>query len=65
VLERETTIVHAPEGLCTAGSGGYAMLQAANGFQWSNDPDESITWMIRFFDAGLTAGLVLSGWRPR
>lgn len=34
---------------------GYAMLQAANGFQWSNDPDESVVWMIRFFDAGLTA----------
>lgn len=34
---------------------GYAMLQAANGFQWSNDPDESVAWMIRFFDAGLTA----------
>jgi AcrR family transcriptional regulator len=33
---------------------GYAMLQAANGFQWSNDPDESVAWMIRFFDAGLT-----------
>jgi glucoamylase len=27
----------------------------ANGFQWSNDPDESVAWMIRFFDAGLTA----------
>jgi AcrR family transcriptional regulator len=34
---------------------GYAMFQAANGFQWSNDPDESVAWMIRFFDAGLTA----------
>ncbi|WP_315837610.1 TetR-like C-terminal domain-containing protein [Bradyrhizobium prioriisuperbiae] len=34
---------------------GYAMLQAANGFQWSNDPDESVRWMIRFFDAGLNA----------
>jgi hypothetical protein len=34
---------------------GYAMLQAADGFQWSNDPDESVAWMIRFFDAGLTA----------
>jgi hypothetical protein len=34
---------------------GYAMLQVANGFQWSNDPDESVTWMIRFFDAGLAA----------
>jgi AcrR family transcriptional regulator len=34
---------------------GYAMLKAANAFQWSNDPDESVAWMIRFFDAGLTA----------
>ena len=34
---------------------GYAMLQAADGFQWSNDPDESVAWMIRFFDAGLIA----------
>jgi AcrR family transcriptional regulator len=34
---------------------GYAVLQAANAFQWSNDPDESVAWMIRFFDAGLTA----------
>jgi len=34
---------------------GYALLQAANGFQWSNDPDESVVWMIRFVDAGLTA----------
>jgi len=29
------------------------MLQAANAFQWSNDPDESFAWMIRFVDAGL------------
>ena len=34
---------------------GYALLQAANGFQWSNDPDESVAWMIRFVDTGLTA----------
>jgi AcrR family transcriptional regulator len=33
---------------------GYAMLRVADGFQWSNDPDESVAWMIRFFDAGLT-----------
>jgi AcrR family transcriptional regulator len=32
---------------------GFAMLQAANAFQWSNDPGESVTWMIRFVDAGL------------
>lgn len=32
---------------------GFALLQRANGFQWSNDPDDSFTWMVRFFDAGL------------
>jgi AcrR family transcriptional regulator len=32
---------------------GFAMLQAASAFQWSNDPDESFAWMIRFVDAGL------------
>ena len=34
---------------------GFALLQAADAFHWSNDPVESIAWMIRFFDAGLTA----------
>lgn len=34
---------------------GYALLQADNAFQWGNDPDESVAWMIRFVDAGLTA----------
>lgn len=34
---------------------GYAMLRAADAFQWSNDVDESVAWMVRFFDAGLTA----------
>lgn len=34
---------------------GFAVLQAANGFQWSNDPDESVDWMIRFVDVGLRA----------
>jgi hypothetical protein len=34
---------------------GYALLKAADAFQWSNDPDESVAWMIRFVDAGLTA----------
>jgi AcrR family transcriptional regulator len=32
---------------------GFAMLRATNAFQWSNDPDESFAWMIRFADAGL------------
>lgn len=34
---------------------GFATLQAANAFQWSNDPDDSFDWMIRFVDAGLRA----------
>lgn len=34
---------------------GFATLQAANAFQWSNDPDESYAWMIQFVDAGLRA----------
>lgn len=34
---------------------GFAVLQAANAFQWGNDPDESFAWMIRFVDAGLRA----------
>jgi AcrR family transcriptional regulator len=32
---------------------GFALLQAASGFQWSNDPDESFAWMICFADKGL------------
>jgi AcrR family transcriptional regulator len=34
---------------------GFAVLQAANAFQWGNDPDESFAWMMRFVDAGLRA----------
>lgn len=34
---------------------GFAVLQASDGFRWSNDPDESFAWMIRFVDAGLRA----------
>jgi AcrR family transcriptional regulator len=34
---------------------GFAVLQAANGFQWSNDLDQSFAWMINFADAGLRA----------
>lgn len=34
---------------------GFALLQTADAFHWSNDPVESVAWMIRFFDAGLTA----------
>jgi hypothetical protein len=29
------------------------VLEASGGFQWSNDPDESFEWMIRFVDRGL------------
>jgi AcrR family transcriptional regulator len=34
---------------------GFALLQSANAFQWSNDPDDSFAWMIGFVDAGLRA----------
>lgn len=34
---------------------GYAVLQAIDGFQWSNHTGKSVGWMIRFVDAGLTA----------
>jgi AcrR family transcriptional regulator len=32
---------------------GYATLQAADGFQWSDDADETFDWMVRFIDRGL------------
>jgi len=35
---------------------GFAALQAAGGFQWSADPEDSFAWMIRFIDRGLRAG---------
>ncbi|MER6358776.1 TetR/AcrR family transcriptional regulator [Streptomyces sp. NPDC001634] len=34
---------------------GFATLQAANGFQWSADIDESFEWLIAFADQGLRA----------
>jgi AcrR family transcriptional regulator len=34
---------------------GFATLQAANGFQWSTDIDESFEWVITFADRGLRA----------
>ena len=34
---------------------GFATLQAANGFQWSADIDESCEWLITFADRGLRA----------
>jgi AcrR family transcriptional regulator len=32
---------------------GFATLQAANGFQWSADVDQSFEWLIDFADRGL------------
>lgn len=32
---------------------GYAVLQAAGGFQWSGDPDQTLDWIIHFIDRGL------------
>ena len=32
---------------------GFAALQAARGFQWSGDPEQSFQWMINFIDRGL------------
>jgi hypothetical protein len=34
---------------------GFALLQATNAFQRSNDRDDSFAWMLRFLDAGLRA----------
>ncbi|MGC0365404.1 AcrR family transcriptional regulator [Rhodococcus sp. 27YEA15] len=34
---------------------GYAMLRAADAFQWDGDLDDSVDWMIRFVDAGMSA----------
>jgi AcrR family transcriptional regulator len=34
---------------------GFATLQAANGFRWSADVDESFEWLISFADRGLRA----------
>jgi hypothetical protein len=34
---------------------GFAQFQAANAFQWGNNPNESLAWMISFVDAGLNA----------
>jgi AcrR family transcriptional regulator len=35
---------------------GFAMLEAARGFQWDADPDDTFEWMIDFVDRGLRAG---------
>jgi Tetracyclin repressor-like, C-terminal domain len=34
---------------------GFAALQAAGGFQWSGNPDDSFDWMIHFIDGALRA----------
>ncbi|WP_399897639.1 TetR/AcrR family transcriptional regulator [Streptomyces sp. BBFR51] len=34
---------------------GFATLQAADGFQWGTDVDESFEWLIAFADRGLRA----------
>ena len=34
---------------------GYAVLQAADAFQWSGDPGKTFDWMTRFIDGGLRA----------
>ncbi|MRH86360.1 TetR/AcrR family transcriptional regulator [Nocardia sp. SYP-A9097] len=49
----ETQMVHAIRTLrCTFH--GYATLQASDGFQWSDDAEDSFDWMISFLDRGLT-----------
>ncbi|MBO3748580.1 WHG domain-containing protein [Streptosporangiaceae bacterium NEAU-GS5] len=48
----EEQIVHAIRTIrCTLH--GFAALQAADGFQWSGDADDSFEWMIGFLDRGL------------
>jgi AcrR family transcriptional regulator len=32
---------------------GFAVLQAAGGFQWSGDPEDTFAWLTRFIDRGL------------
>lgn len=34
---------------------GFATIQAANGFQWTGDPETSFDWMIDFLDRGLSS----------
>lgn len=35
---------------------GFATLEAAGGFQWAGDPDESFEWLVDLVDLGLRAG---------
>ncbi|MET9489071.1 WHG domain-containing protein [Nocardia sp. NPDC006630] len=49
----ESEMVHAVRTLrCTFH--GFASLQAADGFQWSDDAEDSFDWMIRFLDRGFS-----------
>jgi AcrR family transcriptional regulator len=58
----EPAIVHAIRSVrCTLH--GWAALQAANGFQWSGDPDVSFEALIDFMDSGLR-GLAEGGRAP-
>jgi AcrR family transcriptional regulator len=34
---------------------GFALLEQTEGFQYSEDPDDTFTWMIQFIDQGLRA----------
>jgi AcrR family transcriptional regulator len=34
---------------------GFAVLQAADGFQWSGNPDDTFAWMTSFIDRSLRA----------
>jgi len=50
----EADMVHAIRTIrCTIH--GFAMLQEAGGFQWSEDPAEAFEWMTQFIDRGLRA----------
>lgn len=33
---------------------GFATLQAAGGFQWTGDPDDTFEWLVSFVDRGLS-----------
>ena len=39
---------------------GFAMLEAADGFQWPGDPEDTFEWMVAFIDRGLCADRALS-----
>jgi hypothetical protein len=43
---------------------GFAVLQAARGFQWSGDPDDTFAWMTSFIDRGLRGAQSLAAGEP-